>query len=111
MPAPPVRQRRVKLFRPSSRVRPFTRADLVPKSTLLINGNEQPQRVILTPGQAGDAPQVPHLFDQLSPNFGILDKAYDTDNVLEYFESHDITPVIPPKVNRVVQREYDKEHL
>jgi transposase len=79
------------------------------KIHFLISGNEQPQRVILTPGQAGDAPQVPHLFDQLSPNFGILDKAYDSDKVLEYFENHDITPVIPPKANRVVQREYDKE--
>ena len=38
-----------------------------------------------------------------------LDKAYDTDNVLDYFESRKITPVIPPKANRVVQREYDQE--
>jgi transposase len=79
------------------------------KIHLLINSHEKPQRVILTPGQAGDAPQIPHLLDHLSPDFGIFDKAYDTNNVLDYFESHDMTPVIPPKVNRVVQREYDKE--
>jgi transposase len=79
------------------------------KIHLLINSHEKPQRVILTPGPAGDAPQIPHLLDQLSPDFGIFDKAYDTNNVLDYFESHDMTPVIPPKVNRVVQREYDKE--
>ena len=64
---------------------------------------------MLTPGQAADSPQVPLLFDQFSPRVAILDKAYDTDAVLAFFTSQDAIPVIPPKANRVVQRDYDRQ--
>ncbi len=74
-----------------------------------VNGLGKPLRVILTPGQAADAPQVPGLFDQFSPRFAILDKAYDTNAVLEFFENQGTLPVIPPKANRVVQRDYDRQ--
>jgi transposase len=79
------------------------------KIHFVVNGIGNPIRAILTPGQAGDAPQVPLLFDQLSPGFAILDKAYDTDAVLAFFESQGTIPVIPPKANRVVQRDYDRQ--
>ena len=76
---------------------------------MLINGLGNPLRAILTPGQAADAPHIPLLFDQFSPSIAILDKAYDTNAVWEFFESQGTIPVIPPKANRVVQREYDRE--
>jgi transposase len=79
------------------------------KIHFVVNGIGNPIRAILTPGQAGDAPQVPLLFDQLSPGFAILDKAYDTDAVLAFFESQGTIPVIPPKANRIVQRDYDRQ--
>jgi transposase len=79
------------------------------KIHFLVNGSGKPLRAILTPGQAADSPQVPLLFDQLSPRFAILDKAYDTDAVLEFFQSQGTIPVIPPKANRVVQRDYDRD--
>ncbi len=59
------------------------------KIHFLVNGRGKPLRVILTPGQAADSPQVPYLFDQLSPSFAILDKDYDTDAVLDFFQPRD----------------------
>jgi transposase len=79
------------------------------KIHFLVNGNGNPLRAILTPGPAADSPQIPLLFDRFSPSIAILDKAYDTDNVLAFFESQGTIPVIPPKANRVVQREYDRD--
>ena len=79
------------------------------KIHLVVNGVGKPLRAILTPGQAADAPQVPLLFDRFSADFAILDKAYDTDAVLAFFESQGTIPVIPPKANRVVQRDYDRQ--
>ena len=75
----------------------------------LVNGLGKPLRALLTPGQAADAPQVPFLFAQLAPDFAILDKAYDTDAVLAFFARQGTIPVIPPKANRVVQRDYDRQ--
>ena len=37
----------------------------------------------------------------------MADKAYDTDAILSYAQSHGIDPVIPPKKNRKDQRDYD----
>jgi len=38
----------------------------------------------------------------------LADKGYDTDEILRYCSDNGIDAVIPPKVNRVVQRDYDK---
>ena len=86
-----------------------SRGGFTTKIHVLVNGHGNPLRAILTPGQAADAPQIPLLFDQFSPSIAILDKAYDTNAVLDFFESQGTIPVIPPKANRVVQREYDRE--
>jgi len=39
----------------------------------------------------------------------LADKGYDTDAILEQAKSQGMEPVIPPKKNRVIQREYDEE--
>ncbi len=39
-----------------------------------------------------------------------MDKAYDANGVIEPLKKQDIIPVIPPKANRRVKRQYDK-HL
>ena len=36
-------------------------------------------------------------------------KGYDTDAILKQAKNQGMQPVIPPKKNRVIQREYDKE--
>jgi len=39
----------------------------------------------------------------------LADKGYDSDKIIEFIESQDAVAVIPPKSNRKIQREYDKE--
>jgi transposase len=39
----------------------------------------------------------------------LADKGYDTDAILEQALLQGMEPVIPPKKNRKVQREYDEE--
>ncbi len=38
----------------------------------------------------------------------LADKGYDANHVLEYLAQRGIQAVIPPKANRVEQREYDR---
>lgn len=38
----------------------------------------------------------------------MADRAYDTDDILHYLQENSINSVIPPKKNRVKQREYDQ---
>jgi len=78
------------------------------KIHLLVDGLGNPLRAILTPGQAADVTQVPALFTGCSATFALLDKAYDANAVLEFFEKQGIIPVIPPKANRIIQRDYDR---
>jgi transposase len=37
----------------------------------------------------------------------LADRGYDTDEIISYCKENNIEAVIPPKKNRVVQREYD----
>ena len=37
----------------------------------------------------------------------LADRGYDTDEIINYCKENGIEAVIPPKKNRVVQREYD----
>lgn len=85
-----------------------SRGGFTTKLHIVVNAFGKPLRVILTPGQAADAPQVPELFQPFSARIVILDKAYDTNAVIDFFENQGVLPVIPPKANRVVQRNYDR---
>ena len=61
----------------------------------------------LTPGQAADITQAVPLLDQVEPEAFLADKGYDSDALVATLEGRGITPVIPPKANRKVQRETD----
>jgi len=65
-----------------------------------------PLRIRLTPGQASDYPQALPLLEGLAVHTVIADRGYDGDALLDAIPN----PVIPPKKNRIIQREYDK-HL
>jgi putative transposase len=47
------------------------------------------------------------LLDQVNPQAFLADKGYDSDALVASLEKRGITPVIPPKENRKVQRETD----
>ena len=61
----------------------------------------------LTPGQAGDLSQAEPMLDGVDPQAFLADKAYDADTLIQALEDRGITPVIPPKANRLAPRETD----
>ena len=64
----------------------------------------------LTPGQACDLDGADVLVPQLKAGILLADKAYDAEaRVLNVLKHADKVAVIPPKANRRVQREYDKD--
>jgi len=69
-----------------------------------------PTGFVLTPGQACDLDGADILLPLVAARTVIADKAYDADaRVILPLERAGVTVVIPPKRNRKVQRDYDKE--
>ncbi len=64
---------------------------------------------ILAAGQVHDVNAVDDLLAGVDAGAFIADKAYDTDRVIDTLKAQNIQPVIPPKRNRKVQRDYDKQ--
>ena len=64
---------------------------------------------LLLPGNSGESPHVPELIKDITAAEFIGDKAFDTDKILEMLDSLSMEAVVPPKVNRKVQRDYNKE--
>lgn len=68
----------------------------------------RPVRLIVTAGQAGDAPQAAALMAGLRPRAVVADRAYDADGVLAAVAALGAEAVIPPKRTRRVRRAYDE---
>ena len=69
-----------------------------------------PLDFILTPGQAHDLEGADALLPQMAADTLLADKAFDADKrVIEPLLAAGKTAVIPPKSNRKIQRDYDKE--
>jgi transposase len=69
----------------------------------------RPLRFVITGGQVNDCTQADKLLENIQAQAVIADKGYDTDKVLETVEQLGAVAVIPPKSNRKIQREYDRE--
>ena len=80
------------------------------KIHIAVDALGNPLRLILTAGQRHDSPQAAHLIENYEPLALIADKGYDSDALIEAVTARGIVAVIPPKKNRLVQREYD-QHL
>lgn len=67
----------------------------------------------ITAGPVGDAPVGEAIIEVLEPRDGIkqaaMDKVYDSNALRAKLEAKGITPVIPPKSNRLDIIVYDKE--
>lgn len=66
-------------------------------------------RFILTPGQRNDVTQGENLIRGILAENIIADKGYDSNALVETIENQGSIAVIPPKRNRKIQREYDKD--
>ena len=68
----------------------------------------KPVRLILTPGQASESKQAQMLIAGFEAGMVIADKGYDADDILLAIEEAGSEAVVPPKINRIVQRDYDR---
>ena len=69
-----------------------------------------PLRFVPTAGQSGDAPQALPLLqatDHSDTGAVLADRAYDTNDMLEWLDKQHIEAVIPPHPNRVEPRATD----
>lgn len=73
----------------------------------LVDALGNPVAFSLTPGQASDLSQAEPLLENADPQAFLADKAYDADRLVLVLEQRGIKPVIPPKANRIVQRDCD----
>ena len=80
------------------------------KIHIAVDALGNPLRLLLNAGQRHDSAQVGALIDGFEPQALIADKGYDSDNLIESLAGKGIVVVIPPKKNRLVQRQYDR-HL
>lgn len=67
-----------------------------------------PVRIIVTEGTRADCKLALALIEGILAEFLFADKGYDTNEILEYARKMGIEIVIPPKKNRLEQREYDE---
>ena len=67
-----------------------------------------PVRLILTQGQASEYGQADALIDSFDADHVLADKGYDSDDFIRKIESQGAVAVVPPRSNRLSQREYDK---
>jgi transposase len=68
-----------------------------------------PIRFFLSGGQAADCKYALALLDGLTGDAVLADKGYDADYIVEAVSGMKSQAVIPPKSNRKIQREYDKD--
>jgi len=66
-------------------------------------------RLIGGPGQEHDIRRAEDLIEGLTPQYVLADRAYDADRLHDAILEAGATPVIPPKRNRRVQHDYDKD--
>ena len=69
----------------------------------------RPLKVILTPGQRGDAPLAPALLNGLSPKRVLADKAYDSNALRTLIANMGAEAVIPCNPTRKWPIAYDFE--
>ena len=73
-----------------------------------MDAHGNPVRVLVTAGATADCTQAGELIEGLSADHLMADRGYDTNAILEQAAQQGMNPVIPPKKNRLVQRDYDK---
>ncbi len=68
-----------------------------------------PVRFILTAGQESEFGQANALIEGFNVEYVLADKGYDSNDFIAEIEKSGATPVVPPRKNRIDQREYDRD--
>src|SRR3979411_363158 len=85
-----------------------SRGGLTTKIHALVDALGNPVELMLTPGQDHDLTCAEPLIENADPEALIGDKAYDADPFVETLTQRGITPVIPPKANRNIKRNEER---
>ena len=64
-----------------------------------------PVKFIVTEGTHADCKEAIKFLKNLDPKLAFADRAYDTNEILSYIAKRNIKAVIPPKRNRLEQRD------
>lgn len=86
-----------------------SRGGLSTKIHAAVDALGNPVRLRRTEGQASEYGQANALIEQIQADYILADKGYDGDELINNIESSGAVAVIPPRQNRIVQREYDRE--
>ncbi len=92
--------------RRKSRDEPHKRG-LNSKIHLAVDAHGMPVRAIVTEGTTADCTQAKHLIEGIDAQYLLADRGYDSDEIIELATQKGMTPVIPPRKNRLIQRDYD----
>lgn len=87
-----------------------SRGGLTTKIHLVTDGTGKPVKFQLTAGHTADCSQAESLLEGQKAEVVLADKGYDTDGIVHYIKQNmKAAAVIPPKRNRILQRQYDKD--
>lgn len=87
-----------------------SKGGLSTKIHTVVDALGNPTAFTLTPGQACDLDGADQLLPDIEADAVLADKAYDAeDRVISLLHAAGKEVVIPPKRNRLTQRNYDKE--
>lgn len=86
-----------------------SRGGLTTKIHLLTDEHGLPLDFVVTAGERNDCTQAIPLLGERKTGHVLADKGYDTDAIVEHIVNMGAAAVIPPKANRKVQRDYDKD--
>ena len=79
------------------------------KTHLLCDALGNPLKFVVTGGEVADCTQALPLLENHQARYVLADKGYDSNDILGYIQKTGAIPVIPPKKNRIEQRDYDKQ--
>lgn len=74
----------------------------------MVDALGNPVRWLLTGGEVADITQAQALLEGMTADAVLADKGYDADALIDSIQASGAMAVIPPKLNRVVQRRYDR---
>ena len=67
-----------------------------------------PVRIAVTQGSRADCTQAGRLIEGIDAGYLLADRGYDSDAIVRQAQEQGMEPVIPPRKNRTVQRDYDR---
>ncbi len=68
-----------------------------------------PVRAIITSGTEADCTRAMDFIEGMTAECLLADKGYDSNNMIKQAEEVGMKVAVPPKKNRKIQREYDKD--